>query len=220
MKKILLLIISLMLCTMALAAPEYYFKQSNTIDIKIPCVTNTGASCSGSATCNITIQYPNTSTMIKEGLMQNQGTFHNYTTSDTETLGEYECTVFCIDGSNTGYNSFSYVINSTGEEDNANSILIVYIVLIGSIFVYLISSFLIDKIHIIPKLVTFFMAFTNTIVALLMVYIERVAAHLTDKMLLYLFEGNIFVLFILIAYYFIYLVKKSSPMGDEKDDYL
>ena len=53
------------------------YQQDKEVDLKVPCFNN-GTYCSGSATCNVTILYPNSSVLVDNQLMTNGGSYHNY----------------------------------------------------------------------------------------------------------------------------------------------
>lgn len=118
MKKYFLLIIFvILLSSFIYAEPSYFYKRDAVIDLKEPCVNN-GQACPISATCNITVNYPNSTVMINNQQMTNQITYFNYTITDTNNIGEYVATVFCIDGTDYGYNSFIFDISDNGQKSN------------------------------------------------------------------------------------------------------
>ena len=115
MRKYIFILFLLLFSSIAFAEPTLFYKQGESIDLKIPCA-NDGLPCSSVSTCNITINYPDGSNMVNNKLMTNNGTYHNYTLPSSSVVGEYQTTVFCIDGADAGYKSFSiYVLN-----DNVN----------------------------------------------------------------------------------------------------
>ncbi len=130
-------IFSLLLCTTVFASPEFYFKQGEAVDIKIPCVNN-GEVCTAAAICNITVNYPSGDSFVKNKAMTNEIVFHNYTLPNSGTSGEYSSTVYCIDGNNSGANMFSFVINGIGESEENTYILMV--VLFGLLLLCLILT--------------------------------------------------------------------------------
>ena len=93
------------------------YEQSKELDLKVPCINN-NTFCSASATCNITILYPNSSNLIYGVAMTNAGTYHNYVLDGNQTAvsGEYSTTVVCADGAENGYSTFIFNINPTGNE--------------------------------------------------------------------------------------------------------
>lgn len=120
-----ILILTLLFCSFISAEPEFYYKQGEDVDIKIPCVNN-GLVCTIAASCNITINYPNGTNMVKNTLMTNSGVYHNYSLTESLTSGEYNSIIYCIDGNNSGANMFTFVINGIGEsEDNTYLLMVV-----------------------------------------------------------------------------------------------
>ena len=117
MNKTFLITIIFVLLALPLITSQTYQKET-IIDLKIPFEVN-GSIPSASATCNISIKYPNSSYVVKNENMTNlnNGEF-NYTINSTQTtnLGEYEWVAFCCDGSNCagGYGGFE--VNPTGEK--------------------------------------------------------------------------------------------------------
>jgi len=112
MKKLLLILFGILLFSgIALAEPSFFYKKGESIDLKVPC-SNNGAPCSALATCNLTINYPNSTNLVNNKLMTNNGAFHNYTLPNTTVVGEYQAIVFCLDNREAGYSTFGmYVLN-------------------------------------------------------------------------------------------------------------
>jgi len=108
-----------------IAATSY--KQNEAIDLKIPCINN-NTYCSGSATCNISIYYPNETILIDNKLMTNKGAYHNYSLSAVQTsaIGNFNAVIVCIDGDAKGYTFKEFIITPTGREieNNSSSIVI------------------------------------------------------------------------------------------------
>ena len=108
MNKKYFLILGILLVLPLMFAQTY--QKETIIDLKIPFEVN-GSAASSSATCNISIDYPN-GTYFKENVSmtnRDNGDF-NITLNTTETiqLGNYEWRAFCCDGLNcaAGYGSF------------------------------------------------------------------------------------------------------------------
>lgn len=114
-KVLLALLVSFALISSIASASDFVYKQNTFLDMKVPCV-NDGAACSNLANCSLTIQNPDGSQLVKDVLMTNQGSFHNYTlgSSQTSVLGTYQAQVFCVDSGMNGWQSFSYDITTTG----------------------------------------------------------------------------------------------------------
>jgi len=218
MKKALFLMI-LLFVGIVIASPSFFYKMGDVIDLKVPC-DNAGKACSGSAVCNVSIMYPNATTFIDTQTMSNNGDFHNYTLSDTDVPGEYQTIVFCVDGNQNGTSTFSFKINTSGDDENDQQILAVYMILIAMVFGYLYAAFKLDEGHIIPRMILFFTGILNLVVALLISYIDLVYGFSTSKMILYLFEGNIFIVMILMVYFLLDIIKKSANIKEKKSEVL
>ena len=94
---------------------ELVFERGNDIHLNVPCFNN-GALCSSSAYCNITTTYPNSSLLINNQVMINSVSYFSYNISGsfiTEN-GDYENTIFCEDGDDKDFTTFSFLITSTG----------------------------------------------------------------------------------------------------------
>jgi len=142
MKKLLIWIMAILLISSAYALN---FEKSTEVDLKIPC-ENDGKPCSSSATCNITIKYPNSTFLINfvEMTNQNNGDF-NITLNENQTnvLGEYAYSVYCSDGGYHGAAHETYIITPTGGEldktktDNYTIAVIIFIIGLVGLFAYL-----------------------------------------------------------------------------------
>lgn len=117
MRNIILFILALLVIPAVLATPSFYYRQNDVVDIKLPC-TNDGAPCSDSSNCNISISYPNSSVYISQANMTNNLVYYNYTLTDSSVVGEYQIVVFCIDGVENGYSTFTFMITENGYEMN------------------------------------------------------------------------------------------------------
>lgn len=118
-------------------------KQNTISDIKIPCFNSTGNYCDTTVKCNLTLIYPNSSTLIKNAGMTNQVYFNNYTLSQTqtETAGIYSGTVSCVSsGQGSGFSPIKLLINKDGIDLSGN---ITAIVLVSTILVALLIFFIV-----------------------------------------------------------------------------
>jgi len=130
-KHILLLSVFLLLFISFVSAdPSFYFKDSETIDLKVPC-SNDGKQCDNTTLCNITINNPDGDNIVNNGVMTQTGTFFNYTVTDTNKLGEYPVTVYCFSGSDADYESFSFAITENGFFQDDLTFIIALLVVIG-----------------------------------------------------------------------------------------
>jgi len=151
MKQLLLfLILVTLFSSFAFAEPSFYFKKGTDVDLKIPCV-NEGSACSASAVCNITVNDPNSNNIIDNQEMTNSGAFHNYTLINTETIGEYQATVFCIDGTDADYTTFSLATTENGQEQNDWTFILAIAITIGFLLILAVNLGEFDKFTIFLK---------------------------------------------------------------------
>jgi len=115
------------------------YKQNTDIDIKAHC-QHTGGSCSDSASCNITVDYPppDTNYMVFDQSMTQNRSFYNYTLSDSSNLGWYSMTISCVDGSYEVTNNYKFQITETGDESSTLFIYIIELIMKIAFFVFLI----------------------------------------------------------------------------------
>jgi len=97
------------------ADTAFYIKKGEVYDIKISCENN-GARCR-TGTCNITINYPNLTSMVNDGGMTNLNNgYFNYTLNENQTIvnGEYFTRVECNESGLNDTSNFIYEVNPTG----------------------------------------------------------------------------------------------------------
>ena len=99
-KTIMMLVLFVILSNMVIAA-SFYYREGDEIDLKIPCLNNETL-CDSSVGCNITINYPNGSSMVSSQPMSLSNSKYNYTLDDSTFLGEYNAMVFCYAHSKAG----------------------------------------------------------------------------------------------------------------------
>ena len=123
------------------------YEQSKEADLKVPCFNN-GTFCSGSATCNATILYPNFSLIIDKQGMDNKGSYFNLTLNEdqTKTSGEYSAIISCSDGVYNGQSTFTFDVTPTGyvisSSQGLTSIgLIISIIFLAGLFLVFANKF-------------------------------------------------------------------------------
>lgn len=138
-KKILLLIFVLLLLP-TLVYAELVFENGKEVDLKVPCF-NDGALCSSSAYCNLTTTYPNGSLIINNQGMTNSVAYFNYTLSSSiiSENGDYQNTVYCKDGDNKDFTTFSFLITPTGTKPTTAQGVIYVILIIVTMFLFILS---------------------------------------------------------------------------------
>lgn len=73
-------------------------EQGEVLNLRVPFEVD-GAAASPSATCNLTMQFPNSTDYVVDSSMTNQNNgYFNISLDQTETLGLYQWTAFCCDG--------------------------------------------------------------------------------------------------------------------------
>lgn len=89
--------------------------QNEPLDVKEQCFNN-NTYCSATSECNITVKNPTQTILVNNQIMTNQNSFHNYTLNiaNTTSVGVYESTIICIDGTDKGYDTFNFKITSDG----------------------------------------------------------------------------------------------------------
>jgi len=155
----------------AFATNELIYKQNENVDLIIPCF-NDGVVCSESTVCNITVNSPDSEVIVNNQEMTNNGAFHSYSVIDSNIIGYYQTIVFCVDGTESNYVSFSYKITENGllqddltfiialaviilfciivaininEHDNFFTWLKILLLVFAAIYTFLIASFFIIK---------------------------------------------------------------------------
>jgi len=127
-----------------------FYKTGTNITLSSKCIDDeTGALCSDSAECNISITYPNGQNMVKNQEMVFDKPYFLYNLSSSKDLGVYSSVMCCSDGDNDGCGSFSFVINNIGS-NNSTAVYIACIIcglfllfsLILTYFFYLNDSWL------------------------------------------------------------------------------
>lgn len=116
MKKLLILFAVAFLLSLTFAsASDFYYKQGESIDIKMPCYMG-GAYCDVSFTCSLTAQYPKTSQIfIDNQVMTRNPSYYNYTINNSNTYGIYPASMSCSNGTLSGKSDFTFEITPTGE---------------------------------------------------------------------------------------------------------
>ena len=85
---------------------------NNYIDVAVPCSYN-GGSCPNTTTCNMTLQFPNTTKLLTKKRMSKRGDNYNLTLSNATVSGDYRATTVCCYGAACDTDSF--LIRISGE---------------------------------------------------------------------------------------------------------
>lgn len=152
MKRLILLTLIILLVPLALATTDEirFIGQQNTyLDITEPCFNN-NTYCSDTSKCNITVKDPKQFVLVNNLQMTNQNAYHNYTLdiTNTSSLGVYESTVVCQDGSYNGFDTFYFRITYHGKEEPVGFTQIIFILF----FVIILAGTLVSIILLIKHL--------------------------------------------------------------------
>ena len=126
----------LLVIPLVFAGNEFIYPNGEEVDLKISCFMN-GTYCSGSALCNLTIQYPNGSLLINNQEMTNSLSFHNYTLleNQTDVNGDYHVSMVCDDSGTYGFSTFDFTITPDGsEQTTGKAILFGLLILVSLVF--------------------------------------------------------------------------------------
>lgn len=117
-KKIILGVLLLVLIMPIISAESsFIFQQNSEAEIKVSCIGTSYNYCPNTVGCNLTIQYPNGTTLLEDKVMTYNPSFYNYTllSNQTTILGEYSASVSCS-ASLYGFSTFNFKITPNGEE--------------------------------------------------------------------------------------------------------
>jgi hypothetical protein len=211
-----MLLFALVLVALPLTqAQELTFKVNEEIDLKRPCFNN-GTFCSATAVCNITIMYPDGSTVINNQEMTNQVSFHNVTVNFTlnNQKGTHENFMTCCDAGRCGDDTFDYTVTGTGfEQGSFNGKLIAFAVLP---ILLIVTSFLFDKKRQSIKVFLIVLAFISIILLMQMAATGEDFDNADRLTTVGVIVAIIIVSFI-IAYFFItYMIALFKGMRDAK----
>lgn len=92
---------------------DYYYKQNDIVDIKVPCIQN-NTQCDPLVYCNISVTNPKSDLIINNQAMNKTNVYYNYTLNDSSIVGQYYAVVTCGDGVNNGFGSITFEINNVG----------------------------------------------------------------------------------------------------------
>jgi hypothetical protein len=153
------------------AEPYFYYKAEDTVDVNVPCFNN-GTLCSTTASCNLTVNAPNTDNIVLNQPMTNKSSYFTYQLTNTTMLGDYQAIVTCEDSGQAGKSTFLFQINNVGRKiENTLGFIIFLLVLIGMCVVTLFYLLKTDSVMAYPVTVLtvfmfpvlFFYIYMNTI---------------------------------------------------------
>jgi len=115
--KLLTLFIAIALLS-SLCYAEDYYQRGQQVNINKACIYSSQQACNSSTQCNVSITYPNTSNLVSNGVMSYTNGYANYSLGHLNILGKYNGMMFCTDGVNYGYDSFSFSVTDNGQQGN------------------------------------------------------------------------------------------------------
>jgi hypothetical protein len=143
MNKTYILIALWIIALIGMGSGQLYFKNNQTVDLKIPCFNN-GTYCPSTAFCNITITKPTGDTLINNQEMTNSISYYNYTIGEFVDFGIYPTTMMCMDTNGNGYKTFEIQITPNGKEPAGDNLKIFIYILFGLLTMALAFTFIIN----------------------------------------------------------------------------
>jgi len=144
MKWLMIFLLGLALISVVSATPELFYREGTDIDLKVPC-SNDGLACNSSVLCNISVSFPNGTTLVDNKEMSYNSNYFNYTLPESDVLGEYKSIVFCNLAGIGGYSAFTFKINASGENNENIIALMVFLIICVIVTLILTVVFYISK---------------------------------------------------------------------------
>ncbi len=137
---ILTIILFASILSVVTAQQDLPYRSGTQIDLKEVCIFN-GTLCSGTAVCNITVAYPNGSTLVNNVPMSNRSdrAYFNYTivSSRTDNInGKYWKNVICTDQGVNAYSEETFIINPVGNIPTTSQGIIYFIATIITLVMF------------------------------------------------------------------------------------
>ena len=136
MNKLTLIVLAILILSPFLveSTPSYVFEKDEAIDLKASCFNDNDQICGDGTDCYLTVFRPDSSILLDNVTMSNNGAYYNYTVNTTQNSnnGEHSAVIYCS-GDSDSYGTFTYDITPNGgNPTEADSILYIglFIVLI------------------------------------------------------------------------------------------
>ncbi len=142
MKKI-LVIFMLALLIFPIVSAQLIFRKGEPVELKIPANVD-GSILSATALCTINVKYPNGTYLLDNETMNNlnNGEFNvSINDSQTTALGDYESSIFCVDGGQNGTSTFSFGETNSGSDLSTGQSIVYVIFLMATMFTFFIALF-------------------------------------------------------------------------------
>lgn len=135
MRNILISIFIVLFITMSVSAVDLIdagtFKQNTASNFRFTCELDNGLPCGATYSCNVTIQYPNSSLLIdnKQATLINGK--YNITFPDTSVLGQYNYVLAqCSNGTNGGSTGYFFDITPNGYRQSISQGIISFVLIL------------------------------------------------------------------------------------------
>jgi len=124
------------------ATESFIFKQNTISTLEVPVFEYDLSKCS-TCTCELTIDYPNGSNMIRSTATTITGHYAIYSLSAVQNsvIGTYKGDLHCTNGVDNGGATFEYIINYSGDELSTSQGLLYIIFFVISLGLFLLTLF-------------------------------------------------------------------------------
>lgn len=178
-----------MLVCLGVASASVY-KQNEPVNLSFACFNN-GAKCSNSASCNVSIHYPNNSYIVlNQELTPIESNLFYYDLPNSNNLGEYTGILYCVDGSFAYNKDFNFIINSSGEKESSYGVIGALVSIILMTVVYLVAAFKLNDNYFGIKLMLLFMSFANVIASSAFAFVSKSEYYNFDTLLIAMMITN------------------------------
>lgn len=107
------------------------YKQNDPGQFRFTCDLENGLPCGASYSCNVTIQYPNSSLLINNKLATLSNNEYNITLPDTSVLGDYKNVIArCTNGTNGGSTAYWFDITPNGYRQSTSQGIISFVLIL------------------------------------------------------------------------------------------
>jgi hypothetical protein len=210
-KKIVFILLFLLVLPLVLANPEGYYKLNEPINIQSRCFDSNSLTQSVT-TANITVISPDGIVLVDNQAMVDQGSYHNYTLTDTDQYGKHTIIRKCIVNGQYAETGSYILINNAGHEENPLIVLSAILIILASIALYGWSAFKVNEYHKDLKLILFGSSFFN-LTGALVVGFNAVAGWISLEPILIVLASINIVIIVIMLWYFV-INRKLSKIGD------
>lgn len=207
------------------AETSYVFKKDSNVDLKISCFDEDKNFCSATTPCQVTINYPNQTNLLKNADLTYNTNYYNITLNSTQTAitGEYSVIVTC-QGNSSGFATFTYEVNPTGirASEQRTDALTRSIYFLFGIAIVLFAIFIFVDLSLPIKWTFFILAFIFLLIGVNVVFVslkdevvnpslENLFSFLTTaSFILYWFAGVLLLFIWMLTIMNTYILKKNQ----------